>query len=239
MMSQVRKVLEAAIRAPSGENAQPWRFEVSIENSEATIDVYVNELSDDSLYNWGQRASYLALGTCVENMEVIAPTYGFKAEITPFPLQENKRLAARVRLVSSESGKNSKSDAIFERATNRKPFSTQTISEEVIDALRNAATRDGTLIDFTVKEEDKKRLAEVGATNEATMLGNEFLHSFFFSHVNWTKKEDEERRSGFFVQSLELPPPARIGFKIASVWRRCCVLNRVAHFNELVAKQYG
>lgn len=237
MIPQVRKVLEAAIRAPSGENSQPWHFEVSLQNTEAIVDVYLNESSDNSLYNWEHRASYLALGACVENIDVIASTYGLKAEITPFPLQESKKLVARIRLVSIESVKSVLSDAIFERSTNRKPYNPQVLSEEVTIALKVAAQSKDTSIDFVAKEEDKKELARVGATNEAIMLGNESIHNFFFSHVNWTKKSDESKRSGFFVQSLELPPPARVGFMIARSWARCRVLNRLVGFSEIVAKQ--
>lgn len=237
-MTQVRKVLEAAIRAPSGENAQPWRFVVREQGEGATIDVYLHEASDTSLYNWGHRASYLALGACVENMRTAAAAYGYTPDITPFPEKSDMRHVARVRLVQDASPQqNSSADAVSARITNRKPFNKDAISEEILSALRKAAAFDTVSIDFVSDEEDKKRLANVGAANEAIMLGNESMHQFFFSHVNWTKEEDEAKRTGFFVRSLELPPPARMGFAVARSWRRCRALNRMVHFNEVVAAQ--
>src|SRR3989344_4833954 len=77
MDANVIKVLEAAIMAPSGENAQPWKFVVHRQQDGVVIDVLVSDERAQSLYGWGNRASYVAIGAAVENMRVAAPSYGF------------------------------------------------------------------------------------------------------------------------------------------------------------------
>ena len=67
MSEDIRKILEAAILAPSGENSQPWRFivkgnEVILKNDPE---------SDRSLYNSGQRGSFIAHGVELFSCEII------------------------------------------------------------------------------------------------------------------------------------------------------------------------
>ncbi len=54
----IKKILEMAVYAPSGENCQPWRFEVR----DSKIDIFNLPERDQSLYNHGQMASYFAHG---------------------------------------------------------------------------------------------------------------------------------------------------------------------------------
>ena len=49
---EAKRILSSAILAPSGENCQPWKFEVKGSN----IDVMNVKERDQSLYNWDQRA---------------------------------------------------------------------------------------------------------------------------------------------------------------------------------------
>lgn len=61
MNSQIiKQILEAAVRAPSGDNVQPWEFEVS--KNFTQINLYNLPEMDDSYYNYNQMASYIAHG---------------------------------------------------------------------------------------------------------------------------------------------------------------------------------
>ena len=65
--SVIQRILEAGIQAPSGENCQPWRFR----SRNDFIDLFNLPERDTSLYSWGQRASYFAHGTLLENSRAI------------------------------------------------------------------------------------------------------------------------------------------------------------------------
>ncbi len=68
------------------------------------------------------------------------------------------------------------------------------------------------------------------------MLGNHELHDFFFSHISWTKEEDQQKKVGFYIETLELPPPAKAMFKLFRNWGTMRFFNALG-FNKVVGKQ--
>jgi len=68
------------------------------------------------------------------------------------------------------------------------------------------------------------------------MLGNKDLHNFFFSHINWTQEEENGRRYGFYIKTLELPTPALAMFKLFRSWTRMRFFSKLG-FPKVVAKQ--
>jgi nitroreductase len=233
----VRNVLEAAIRAPSGENAQPWHFNVQENGDVALVDVHISKKREQSLYGWGDRASYVAVGAAIENMRITAPEYGLSSEITILPEQNDASLAARIRLAPAIQQKDILYEAIFQRSTNRKAYETTPLSDAEQASLKSEAHKGGGELRFVDTYDAKKKLADVGSYNERIMLANPTLHNFFFGHVNWTKAQDEARKVGFFIDTLELPFPAKIGFKVMSSWKRAQKLNTYLKFNEMAAAQ--
>lgn len=238
MRTEIKAILTAAMRAPSGENAQPWRFRVQDAGPSPVIDVCVHAEADQSLYNWHDRASCVAVGAAIENIRIAAPGQGYRAEVTLFPDPQDELYVARITLEHTVSTPHELESAIEKRATNRKPYATTLIGKETLDALAGAAAHvEGTRVFFTTDREDMRRLAAFGSLNERIMLNNERMHEFFFSHINWSRQADEQKRTGFFIETLELPPPAKIGFKVLSSWSRASFLNTYLKFNEVVAAQ--
>lgn len=237
MNPDVRKVLEAAVMAPSGENAQPWQFRIREAANQSTIDVCVSEEREQSLYGWGNRAAYVAIGAALENMRLASPLYGYTAAIRLLPDAHERLLAARVTLERRAAPVDPLAERIHTRATNRRPYDAQALSAYDAAALRAAGNAPQCRLALFTDRADINALARVGAVNELVMLNNPILHSFFFNHVNWTRAEDDEKKAGFFIETLELPPPARVGFRIMRDWKRARFLNRFFGFNLLVAKQ--
>ena len=232
MPSHIKAILEAAIRAPSGENVQPWHFTVQGN----TIDVHVPLEKGASLYGWGERASYVAVGAAIENIRIAAAQSGWSAQVDLLP-DLHTRHAAHITLAEGSDGYGAGLfPYIAERVTNRKPYDGKPLTQDDMDALRAAASDMACgSVRFIESRESIKRAAKVGAGNERIMLGNPLLHAFFFSHVNWTKAEDDARTTGFYIDTLELPAPARIGFKVMSKWSRAQLLNKILGFNRVAA----
>ena len=239
MKEDIRQILEAAIRAPSGENAQPWQFTVCEKGGTAEIEVRIAAERDKSPYNWGNRASCFAIGAALENMRITSAGAGLALSFSLLPDPQEPLLAARVSC--ARAGKRAPhilAEAVFERTTNRKPYRADPLSAKDRDALLNAAAESGQgAVRITSDPAEMRTLANVGAANELIMLNNEVLHDFFFSHVNWTPAEDRERKAGFFIDTLELPPPARMGFAAVKKWSRARFLNKFLHFNAVASKQ--
>ena len=229
------RILEAGNSAPSGENCQPWRFAVR----SGAIEIHLLPERDRSAYGWGQRASCLANGAVIENMVIAASAEQRRAEVRYFPNPNDAwHIATLVLTQDSTVEPDPLASFISKRISNRKPYRKDPLTPEEHKTLAAAAEGDGT---FALVEtpEEVRRLGRVGATNEEVMLANRSLHQFFFSHVSWTKEEDEQKKVGFYIKTLELPPPAQIMFKaLARHWPVMRVLSAIG-FNRMVAKQNG
>src|SRR3989344_2053452 len=236
MDEMMRGILEAAIQAPSGENAQPWRFRIQGD----TILQFHDPGSDESLYNYNGYGTLVAHGAGLENMALAAVAKGYTANIRIFPDQSNKNLIAELKIAAgtSDAPSSSLADFIGKRATNRKPYEVKPLTEEAGSALEKAAAPFASQGISYSRITDRKKmgvLAEVASTNERIMLGNKELHRFFFSHLTWTPEEDARVKRGFYIKTLELPPPVQGLFNLFKLWPVMKVL-RTASFPTLVGK---
>ena len=236
LAKDIRTIREAAIQAPSGENAQPWSFRVS----GTTIELYNLPDRDRSVYNWDQRGSYVAHGALLENLTVAAQAQGYNAQVNLFPEGTQSNLVARIELTQVGTVTEITEPLysfIAKRKTNRKPYKTTQITQaqrsEILSAQRTTDQAEMRLIE---NSEQIKTLARVGSSNEEVMLSNEGLHNFFFSHITWTKKEDDEKKIGFYIKTLELQPPAEMMFKLIKNWSVMKIFN-ILGFPKIVGTQ--
>ncbi len=232
MQEDIRKILKAAVMAPSGENTQPWKFEVH-----GSVIYVINHFErDQSVYNWGQRGSFIANGAAIENIVIAAKEFGYSPNVVLFPDANDERLVAQIELTLAHVAKDSLYKYISQRVTNRKKYNTESLTKAELDQLLNSGAEENIKIHFTQEHEHKKTLGKVGSTNEVIMLSNEELHKFFFNHINWDQKEDDEKKIGFFIETLELAPPAKASFKIIKNWKVMNVFNKLG-FHKMVGKQ--
>jgi len=232
MEQDIRHILQDAILAPSGENCQPWSFRVSGK----IIELFNLSGRDQSLYNRGQRGSYIAHGALLKNLEISALQLGYTIALNLFPEPENKEHVATIVLEKIPAKESALYGAIAKRVTNRKPYINKALPDNELNELMKNIPGNSIKISITQKDSDKKTLAKVGGINESVMMSNKFLHNFFFSHVTWTKEEDEQRKVGFFIDTLELPPSAKIMFGVLKNWSVANFLNKFGLYN-MVGKQ--
>ncbi len=231
---QLESILAAGNHAPSGENSQPWRFVIKGAN---IVDLYLVPERDQSHYNWGQRASYVALGAVIENIVIAASAFGMKVDISLFP-GGDPNLVATLNLISDPTVRHDPlEEHILLRVTNRKKYAPIRLTDVERRSLQEMVRPNQVAKLYLVDERSSiQRLAKVGAANEEIMLTNEALHQFFFSHISWTKEEDNAKKSGFYIKTLELPPLAESAFYIIQNWSVMQFLNNV-HFERFVGNQ--
>ena len=233
MAPHIERILTAANSAPSGENCQPWRFVVSGD----TVDVYLRPERDKSAYNWGQRGSLMACGAALENLVLAAGQEGYHANVE-FKLTENPIHVASVELSKGSQG-DILAGAIMERVTNRRPYSREPLSLPQRDAiLRAASAVVGPSVRLVGDREHVEILGRVGAMNEEVMLTNRAVHDFFFDHINWTKEDDDRETVGFFIDTLDLAPPARVVFRLLRNWKTAKILTTLG-IHKLIGKENG
>lgn len=234
MNSEIERILNAANQAPSGENCQPWHFVIR----GPLIEVHLLPERDQSAYSWGQRASYLANGAAIENIVIAASADGYRAEVHYFPDPSDVWHTATIALTKDGAvAPDPLAPFISERVSNRKPYKKDPLTgEERKTLLAAARDADYGFLALVEEREGMYHLGRMGSANEQVMLGNRALHRFFFDHVSWTKEEDEKKKIGFYIKTLELPPPAEFMFKIFRHWPVMRIFSAIG-FNRIVAKQ--
>ncbi len=220
--ASIEKMINEAVSAPSGENCQPWRFEVS----GSLIRVFNIPERDASLYNFGQRGSYVAHGALLENISVLAGACGFTAEIKIFTENSQSDLIAEVNLIPVSSAASPLAPFVLSRATNRKPYHAILLTPEEESELRSATQNDKELEQvFLIDPEKKQRAAQALSVNEKLLFQNRFLHDFFFSHIRWNAEEERRQPNGFFIKTLELLGPQEKALGLFRHWPLLRVLN--------------
>ena len=212
MDEQIRTIIAAGIKAPSGENCQPWRFQVG----ENRIDLFNVPERDTSLYNYKQRASLVAHGACMENMLITAAKQGCRAELSCFPTPDNEQHVAGLNIYSGETLDDPLFAAISERTINRKPYKGGDLSPKAADNIHQAAINKGIQGSSLrlLQGGDKIAVADIVALNDRVVFESLHLHGFLFEHIRWNPEEAERARDGLDIRTLELAPPDRMLFPL-------------------------
>lgn len=212
MHDRIYKIIEAGIKAPSGDNCQPWKFQVDGNR----IDLFNVPERDTSLYNYKQRASLVSHGACIENMLIAASKYGFRTELSYFPTSDDQRHVARLILSDSEILNEPLFAAISERSINRKSYQSGELSPEAADNIRQAATNTdvpGCSLKLLLGKE-KETAADIVALSDRLVFENPHLHGFLFDHIRWNQEEAELTRDGLDIRTLELAPQDKMLFPL-------------------------
>lgn len=210
----IEKILQEAVQAPSGDNAQPWRFDVQGD----VVDVYNIVGRDATLFNFRNRGDFLAHGALVENIVIAAEHFGYDANITLFPEVGRIDHTATIRLEKVKDKKeNGLFKAIRERATNRKTYKSYVLTEDEKKSVMQIKGENGAEIRLAEKREDVKKLAAIVSLNERLLLENKHIHDFLFSIIRWTDKEEKEK-PGMHVKTLELALPQQFIFRCLKSW---------------------
>lgn len=215
---EIQEILRVAVNAPSGENVQPWRFEMKDEK----INVFNVSSSDQSPYSWGQRASFFSHGALITNIKITATKFDIKADVRLFPGSSFEHVAEINLKKGLTEGRSPLVESVINRATNRKPYKKQPLTPSQIKSLENISqdfSSYGVHAVLTDNRETIENAAALGAANDKIMLSNKYLHDFFFSHVNWSKEEDAKNKKGFYIKTFELPPPAEYMFRKFKSWK--------------------
>ena len=118
----IEKILDLARWAPSGDNTQPWRFEIV---DEANFVIHGFDTRDWCVYDLDGRASQIAIGALMENIAIAASIHHLRAEFTRRKDISETRPTIDVQFVADDTVvRDPLVDFIEHRVTQRRPFST-------------------------------------------------------------------------------------------------------------------
>jgi hypothetical protein len=224
--------------APSGGNSQPWQFKIG----QDSISLYALPEKDHALLNFRNRGTWFAHGALLENLLIAASALGYRADYSIFPDSAQPTLTARVDLSKTDPHDEPLARAIPIRATNRKPYKTEPLTQSQLQAIQAAATTiPGVTLSITEDTNDLKKLGDAVSMNEVVMLENKMLHALFVKEIAWTSEEAAIRKGGLQLNTMELAPPQRLVLKnllrhgkIMSLFNRIGMARTIAKDNAKV-----
>lgn len=135
-MSIVEKILEKARWAPSGDNTQPWRFEII---NEKHIVVHGFDTRDHVVYDLQGHASQISIGALLETIAIASTEYGLNPKITRQTSQPDTKPTFDIHFTDEES---LESDPlvphIINRTVQRRPMKTTPLTMEQKNSIENS-----------------------------------------------------------------------------------------------------
>lgn len=214
---------EAAIRAPSGGNAQPWHI-VTKQNS-LTIRLAPEHTSAMDI---GFRGSAVAVGAAMFNARVAAAQQKI---LGPIEFVENRAGSPLQATLHFGNDNDPNLAALYRpmllRATNRRPGAPGAIDYSTVEALTDAAADEGGRLHLLLSPDEINRAARILALADRIRYLTPQLHTEMISELRWPG--DHSPDSGIDVRSLELDA-AELG--VLDVLRRSDVMAQLRHWDS-------
>lgn len=118
----IEAILDLARWAPSGDNTQPWRFEI-VDGGHAVVHGY--DTRDHCVYDLDGRPSQMAIGALIETAAIAASGLGLRMQCAHRPHAPDTRLTFDLRFSPDATvARDPLHDFITQRSTQRRPYAT-------------------------------------------------------------------------------------------------------------------
>ena len=229
----LNSIIEYGVKAPSGDNCQPWVFNWKGER----LFVINDERRDTSLYNVKNIASLIAHGALLENMQIAAEGLGYEMTTVLFPYGDQERVVAEVQFKKATNKTDNLLPFIKKRCTNRWPYKRMRLDSHAMGLLQSTANEAKAGELFIVEDQKEKEItARAASLNDRLLFENQRLHDFLFDHIRWNREEAEATRDGMDIKTLGLSALQSRLFSFLKSWQVVTKLNLLG-FSRLVPFQ--
>lgn len=129
----MERILELARWAPSGDNSQPWRFEV---RGEDRVDIHLQDHAGSNVYEYnGAQPTFLSAGFLLETLAIAASGLGRALEWTYRSMDEHRHLLETALPTAPQVLRDPLSDFIKTRSVDRRRYRTTPLTEAQRQAL--------------------------------------------------------------------------------------------------------
>lgn len=150
------RILDLARWAPSGDNTQPWRFEIVDDH---LIRVHGSDTRDHVLYDYGGPPSHISHGALLETIRIAASGFGLTAHWTISSGADDRSPTYDVSLAPDPAVvRDPLFDCIERRTVQRRPMQTTPLTGTQRQALTDAAG-DGFRVQWFESRRDRMKVA--------------------------------------------------------------------------------
>ncbi len=212
-------LVEAAVRAPSPNNLQPWAFAQYGDDLEVYYD-RTRALASDVQ----DRFALLALGAAIESIVLEAGARGMTGafeldEARPRTEGQRERIG-RVRL-GDHGAPDPLVRQLARRRTDRRPYATTPLSEYEATTLSEAPVGSTTGFELTRDRQAIDQVAGTVAVADRIRLETPIL----YDELRASLQSDPEAKTGLDVRRLGLPLAGGFALSLMGPWSRARVLN--------------
>lgn len=221
-----RDIVAAAIRAPSGDNCQPWRFRFAGDK----LEVHFVPERAKSFFDFRDRGSFISIGAVVENIRVLAACAGQAIDVDYRGAEHSDE--SPIVVVSFRPGAAADNDcharlaALHARTVNRRPFLPIPVTED----KRREWVRDAVPGTTTTVIDARRNIAQWA---RVTYLGDRIrwthpqIHRELFASIRFSRKAAKRMRVGLEIDRLGAGPLAVPVMRLLQSWPR---MQRLARF---------
>lgn len=205
-------ILNAALQAPSRDNTQPFRL---VRDGDS-IHLWPDFEKDRSYFNVRDIATWVAVGSAAENIQVAASAFGFSSEVVG-PTSTDERVT--VRLTQAHRTWDPLGEAIWDRETNRRLYRREPVSPEVLERLAGEThSFSGVRLSMVTETRAIRRLGE--AVFASTRAGTRIpvIHADLQKRLRERAFESTEGGDGFTIKNYN--PAGILGHIFLRVTRR-------------------
>ncbi len=217
----IELIVDAARRAPSGGNIQPWRFEA---DENAVRFFLVPERT--TMMDVAHRASYVAMGAALCNARVRAATLSKLGPLTLFPEGPYSHLVAKLEIGSaSDDALVALEGAVSRRSVNRRVGQPEDIDEATADQWRRDGAREGARVRLVTDAPSIAECAEILAESDRLRFLTPHLHGEMMGEIRWPGRDTLDE--GLDVRTLEVD---RLGVALIEALARPDVVGHLAQW---------
>jgi nitroreductase len=193
-------IVDAARRAPSGGNAQPWRFEAD----DKEIRFYLVPERTTAM-DVRFRASYVGIGAALFNARVVAAAHGALGPIKLFPEGYPSRLVATLSLGGDGDYEITPlRDQLRSRSANRRMGKPTPLETHTLNLLEKSVEREGGRLRVLTARDRMDKAAQLIAESDRLRFLTPVLHREMFSELKFPGVDTIDE--GIDVRTLELGP---------------------------------
>lgn len=220
----IESILEHARWAPSGDNTQPWRFEITGADQ---FTVHGHDTRDHCVYDLKGHASQLALGALLESIAIAASAFQKQAHFSIRPNMPETQPTIEVTLTDA---RDKPADVLFPylpiRSVQRRPFKTTPLTSRQKQLLESSVG-DFYRVHWFEGFKEKFKLAFLMFKNGKLRLTMPEAYQTHSSIIEWRSRFSEQKVPD---QAVGLDPVAtRLMEWTLKSW------NRVKFFNTFMA----
>lgn len=198
---EFRFLVECAIKAPSGHNTQPWKFE----NTENGIIIHPDFKRALPVVDAEKYELYISLGCALENLLIAAKQKGFASKVQ-YP--DKSESSINIELTKSDTGK-VEPDILFneisKRQVTKSKYNDKHIPDGVLKQLSSCFNFEGiSLRILDGKKNFEKIIPLIIKANNLQFNNRDFLNELVH-WIRFSKSEAKIKKDGIWAATMGMP----------------------------------